>query len=227
MSFDIAVHFGTLVALSWYLRQELYTLLLAAGGRGEDAAAGRRLWLLLVVGSLPLAATGLLLRTEIEQTLRHISVIAVANLFFAGWLFRTWQKRTGTVNSPLNLSVRQALSIGLLQAFAVIPGASRSGLVLTGGLAAGLDAKAAVRFSFLLGLPALGGAFVLEWVRWEELARVDWLRALFAAALSGLVALVVLRNLTAWVERLGVVPFVLYRLILGAVLIVFFLQPLF
>lgn len=233
LSFDAAVHFGTLIALCWYLRAELRILAAFFAPDATRLAASRRLWLLLLVGTLPLLLGGLLLRDWVELYLRQLSVIAAANLFFAALLWRAWQASSrnregapGESGAELSaVRLRQALLIGCFQVFALIPGASRAGVTMTAGLYVGLPPATAIRFSFLLGIPALSAAFFAELWHWGEMAQLPLLPALGGAILAGLVALVMLRSLTAFVQRVGVMPFVIYRFLLGAMLLIFFLQP--
>ncbi|MGI9345405.1 MAG: undecaprenyl-diphosphate phosphatase [Gammaproteobacteria bacterium] len=242
--FDIALHLGTLVALSWYLRKDIGLLMRVRSADFSLRQHSRKLWLILLIGSVPLAVAGLSLRFIVEEYLRNIAVIASANLIFAALLFQVWKRylnsppdqafgdnaednssSDGAIDLAQKVSFRQAAVVGLMQVFALIPGASRAGLTLTAGLAAGLPVRLAVRLSFLLALPAILGAFLLESVR--SLYRADFSpallqSALFGACVSAVVAFFVLRYLYTWIQAVGVLPFVLYRLALGAVLLIFF-----
>ena len=116
-----------------------------------------------------------------------------------------------------------ALLIGLAQVLALVPGTSRSGVTMTAGLALGLDRTTAARFSFLLSIPAIAGASVFEL---RELLGaqmpVDWTLLLVGLGLSALSAWLCIRVFIAAVERIGMLPFVIYRLLLAAVLVVAF-----
>lgn len=226
LSFDIAVHAGTAAALAVHLRPELQQMLAGIGlGSVRYRSQGQRLLLLCIVGSGPLAAAGLSLRLWAEEALRGASVIALANLFFAALLWRSWAQRDEAGMQWQQLSLRRAFAIGLWQCLAIIPGASRSGVVLTGGLVLGLKPAEAIRFSFFLALPAICGAALAELLRWPATASVSAVQAIGGAALAGLVAWAVLRLFTGWVQRLGILPFVGYRLLLGGILMVWLLEP--
>ena len=231
LAFDTAVHFGTLLALCWYLRRELSHLTGVFAADTLRARASRHLWLLLLVGTLPLALVGFFTRSLVEESLRHVAVIAAANLLFAALLWRAWQKRQVADAGPEEsanlgaISWRQALAVGSLQVFALIPGASRSGVTMTAGFLLGLPAATAIRFSFLLAVPALLAAFVSELLRWQEVARVSLGASLMGVCISALMAFLVLRTFTALVGRVGMLPFVVYRLLLGAILLIAFVRP--
>lgn len=223
LSFDIAVHAGTLLALCLHLRPELAAMLAAPFNR-RSGAGGYRLWLLCILGSLPLLLVGLVARLWVEE-LRHVSVIAVANLLFAAVLWRSWVRRSEDGTSLEQLSLSSVFVVGLWQCLAIIPGASRSGVTLTGGLLLGLRPAAAIRLSFLLALPAIAASALAELPRWSQAAAVSPYQAVFGAVIAGLTAWVVLRLFTGWVRRVGMLPFVVYRLLLGGILVVWLLAP--
>jgi len=162
----------------------------------------------------------------VEALLRKPLVIAAATVVFALALWaaewRAW--RRPAVRGLDELRMRDALAMGCAQACAIIPGASRSGLTMTAGLLLGLSRTDTVRFSFLLAAPVIFLAAV--WQLWEltkapavhQVPPVDWPFLTLGTALAAAAAWLCIHTLLRWIERIGFLPFVLYRLLLGAVL---------
>ena len=216
--FDVAVHVGSLLAVVIYFRSELITL--AAGGlrwvsgQGWNEDAAMILWLALA--TVPAGMAGLLLGDFIEANLRSMLVIAVTTIVFG--LLLGWADARAAGGSQLSL--KTALIIGAAQTLAVIPGTSRSGITITAGLFCGLSRETAARFSFLLSIPIIAAAGLLQTL---ELATQDvgisWTLLATATAVSGLTAFACIAFFLRVVERIGFMPFVIYRLVLGLFLI--------
>lgn len=220
--FDVAVHAGTLCAVLWYFRDTLVEL-------SKSALPGRfsaksELWA-LSVATIPVVLAGLLFRDVVASEARAVTVIIVTTLLFglllgiADRLSRQSARRNGPV------SPRDALLIGLAQVFALIPGTSRSGVTITAALFLGYHPAAAARFSFLLSVPVIGGAVVLMLATMESgESSVSGGAAVTAFGLSALFAYATIKGFMFLVERIGLMPFVLYRLALGLVLWVWIIQ---
>ena len=220
--FDVAVHAGTLCAVLWYFRDTVINLAKsilpgAAGGQSE-------LWA-LVVATLPVVVAGLLLKDVIASDARAVNVIIVTTLLFgvllgvADRFCRRGAQRTGPV------ALRDALLIGLAQVFALIPGTSRSGVTITAALFLGYHPAAATRFSFLLSVPVIGGAVVLMLATMGSgESSLSGGAAFTAFGISAIFAYATIKVFMYWVERVGLMPFVLYRLALGLVLWVWIIQ---
>ncbi|MEM7046629.1 MAG: undecaprenyl-diphosphate phosphatase [Pseudomonadota bacterium] len=228
VSVDIAVHVGTLFALMLYFWRDFARLTLL---KRADRDEGLRLWGLLVIGTLPVILMGFVLhRTGFLHTLSARDgawIVAWGNLIFALplWLADRFggERRTLTAQTAKGTSRRfgwgQALLVGIAQVCALVPGASRSGVVMTAARALGLPRDQAARFAMLLAAPAIAGAGLLEGLRVLEAGDVDLTMAAVAAVLSFLVALITIRVFMVWVARIGFAPFALYRLALGVVLL--------
>lgn len=222
LAFDVAVHLGTLLAVLWYFRRELLAIVTAwlAGllGREHDAGQARLGWALLLA-TLPLIVAGPLLAGYVETVLRSPLVIAASTAFF-GLLLWVADRRPDQVSLDTGITLRMALVVGLAQVLALIPGTSRSGITMTAGLALGLDRTTAARFSFLLSIPAIAGAAVFELADLvASPAPVDWGllgTGLLVAAVS---AWLCIKAFIAFVERIGMLPFVVYRLVLALILV--------
>ncbi len=217
LAFDVAVHVGSLLAVVVYFRQRLAVLAvgwgrqLAGNGRSE---ASDLVWL-LALATLPAGLAGLLGSDFIEANLRSDWVIAIATIVFG--LLLGAADRWGS-HRLVAIGWRAALVVGLFQALALIPGTSRSGITITAALLLGYRREAAAEFSFLLSIPiiALSGLYMAAGLIGGS---VDWAVLIAAAALSGLAALACIALFMRWVERIGMAPFVLYRLLLGGALL--------
>jgi undecaprenyl-diphosphatase len=221
--FDVAVHLGSLLAVLWYFRRELISLatgcLRALTERRINDEA-RMTWY-LVVATLPVVAAGLLLIDLVAGQLRSIPVIACTTIGF-GLLLALADRRRGGEG---RMNLRTALWVGVAQVLAIVPGTSRSGITMTAGLFCGLDREQASRFSFLLSIPVILAASVLAGSEALEAGgSFDWQFALTGIAVSAVTAYATIALFLSWVQRIGFMPFVLYRCMLGAVLLLIWVQ---
>ncbi len=222
LAFDVAVHVGSLTAVVAYFRHDLREIMCAwlRQVRGGAVTAESRLAWLLAVATVPVGLAGWFFDSFIETHLRSVTVIAGTTIVFAvllGWADRKGA-RTGNLAS---LTLGAALVVGLAQALALIPGTSRSGITMTAGLALGLDRQSAARFSFLLAIPVIvlsGGYKALQLTAAHA---VPWGDLFLGAALSALTAWCCIRVFLAIIDRIGMMPFVWYRLLMGVLLLVF------
>lgn len=224
LAFDVAVHAGTLTAVVLYFRKELARMFVEwfASFGGRLTADARLAWAVLI-GTIPVGLAGLLFKDLIETQLRSPMVIAVATIVFG--LLLWYADRTGKRSkSEYGLLLCDVLVIGLAQALALIPGTSRSGITITAGLMLGLKREAAARFSFLLSIPVIFLAGSLETVEYLSEATIhDAQPLLIGALISAVSAYACIHYFLKLLERIGMLPFVAYRLVLGAVLVVLFL----
>lgn len=224
LAFDVAVHVGTLVAVVAYFRSELSAMTGAwiRSWRGQLNPEGRLAWGVLL-GTVPAGLAGLLFNDLIAQHLRSPLVIATTTVLFG--LLLWWSDVQGArTRDEHSLSWRDVLIIGCAQALALIPGTSRSGITMTAGLALGLSRDGAARFSFLLSIPIIvlaGGWETLKLV--QQPAATHWGALATGVALSALSAYLCIHLFLSLINRIGMLPFVIYRLLLGAVLFVLFL----
>ena len=226
--FDVATNTGTLAAVIVYFRRDLGELVRALwgelSGRGGVLVEGmpaRRLALALVVGTVPVAVAGLLIDEWVETAGRSALVIAITSIVFA--LALGLADRAGGKERQLaTLTLRDAFLVGLAQALALVPGTSRSGITMTAALALGYHRPAAARFSFLLAIPV--GLLVTGWdamnlvLGGDDGTRPEWGPLLVGLVASAASAYLVIGALLAWLRRQTMMPFVVYRLALGALL---------
>ena len=219
--FDMAVHFGTLAAVLVYFRRDLRRMLSAciSPPRTEVEAQRRHLAALIALASVPALVVGYFASDLIAGHLRDARVIAYATIAFG--LLLWWADVRGPKDRALErLDWKRALVIGLAQVLALIPGTSRSGITMTAGRFLGLDAHDAARFSFLLSIPviAAAGAFG-AWRVSQGAARVDWQEFGLGALIAAIMGWICIAAFLALVKRVGLLPFVVYRLVLGVVLL--------
>ena len=219
--FDVAVHFGSLLAVVVYFRDDLLGLirggleLTTPGPRSQRAT----LALGVALGTVPAAAAGIALAGFIEEYLRSPFVVVVTLSFWglAMALADFYCRRERTI---ADVTVRDAFLIGCAQALALIPGTSRSGITITAGRALGLQRQDAARFSFLLSAPVILLATGHETLNLLLAnAPIDWAQLGLGIGVSALVAYVCIDLMMRFVGRIGLVPFAVYRLALaGAIL---------
>jgi len=166
--FDVMLHFGTLLAVLFFFRKEVYDILkalLPRNLRGSDSddliSARRKMALLLVVGTGITGIVGLLFENQIHTLFTSVDIVA-AMLIITGLLLYLSDRKEGGDKKDKDLGFVDALIIGIAQACALIPGISRSGATITFGIFRGLTGETAARFSFLLSIPAIIGAAVFE-----------------------------------------------------------------
>lgn len=219
LSFDIATHAGTLVAVIAYFKKDLTRMTFSIIKPQASLADDRRLAFLLIAATLPIVIIGLISSDLIQQRLFTINSIALMNIVFAIVLLIAFT--SGPKNKNIKeITLMAAIFIGLIQVFALIPGASRSGTAMTAGLIIGLSLKDASKFAFLLGIPTILGALVFLSVDASiSSIAINYLHLLLGFVISAVVAFMTIKYFLKFVENIGVMPFVVYRLVLGIILI--------
>jgi undecaprenyl-diphosphatase len=220
--FDVAVHIGSLVAVLYYFRVEVKNMLkswlgsLAGGEADQDSLLA---WW-VIIGTLPAIIVGYLLQGPIEENLRSPWIIALASIGFGLvlWMADVRAQRTRT---EFELNLKDVLIIGCFQVLSLIPGTSRSAITITLGLMLGLTRQAAARFSFLLAMPVIFASGVLQTVRMvTEVHPIGWLDLLLGAVISALSAALCIHFFLRLIDRVGMLPFVIYRVLLGVAILV-------
>jgi undecaprenyl-diphosphatase len=227
---DVALHVGTLLAVVLYFRKEVGSMAVAWFGtiglgpeKNNNSFDGKLAWW-IIIASIPLGIVGLLGKDFIEENLRTAAVIAITTLVFGVLLGFADIKAKENV-SVEKLGFKGAMIIGLAQALALIPGTSRSGITMTLGLMLGLSKENAARFSFLLSIPAIvmtGGYLTYKLV--TSLEPVDWSTLGLGSVLAFFSAYACIHYFLILVSKVGMMPFVIYRMVLGAGLLWFVLS---
>lgn len=222
IAFDVAVHVGTLLAVIIYFRQDVGQLVVGWVNslRGQQSSYGTLAWM-LIVATIPAGLAGLLFAGVIETFLRSPWVIAATTIVF-GLLLLVADRTAKQNKDVMHLSWRQVVILGCAQAVALIPGTSRSGITMTAGLLLGLDRISAARFSFLMSIPiiVLSGGYQASKLLSEPEA-YDTFAIGFGAVLAFISALICIHFFLKIISRMGMLPFVIYRLALGLGLVVF------
>lgn len=221
LAFDVAVHVGSLLAVLGYFRRDVGDMLgswFESITERKHSEQSRLAWL-IILATLPAVFAGLVFNDFIEGQLRGAYVLATTTLVFGVLLGVA--DRYGRQSLVLaDIGVRMAVIIGLAQALALIPGTSRSGITITAALMMGLGRSDAARFSFFMSMPiiaAAGGYKFLELVTADE--PVIWSFILLGFAVSAITAYACISLFMSWIERVGMLPFALYRVALAAVIV--------
>jgi undecaprenyl-diphosphatase len=225
LTFDIALHFGTLLAVLLYFFRD-WLQILAAGfgvqwGPDSELRSNPRLLWFLAAASAPVGVAGLMLKDYAENSLRNPVVIGCM-LIAVGLVMAAGEQRGRLTRRIDSIRLRDALWIGLAQALAVVPGTSRSGITIAAGLFRDLDREAAARFSFLLSTPAIAGAALLAFLDLQAQggippeARTAFLLGVVLSALTGCAAIAFLLR---YLRTRSLRPFVLYRIVFGIIVL--------
>lgn len=231
-AFTAVIQIGTLIAAIAYFRDDVWRILKAVVTglvRGQPLATfDSRLGWMIAAGSVPIAVCGVLLHKYIKTTLRSFYVIS-ASLFVVAVLMEIAERvmlrrlQTHIAQKELNeVTWRDSLLIGIAQAFAVIPGVSRSGSTITAGLFRNLSRPTAAKFSFLLSLPAIFGAAIEELIdEREKLTASDQhtIALIVATVVSGVVGYLSIAFLLKYLRTRTTRVFVIYRIALAAILL--------
>lgn len=223
LPFDMAVHLGSLLAVVLYFRQDLRNMALgwaASLHRGSVRSAGdnpdARLAWWVILATIPVCLVGFVLHDAIEVHARSAVIIGFSMIGF-GLVLGYADKRQRGARSEYQLSLRDAMLIGLAQVLALIPGTSRSGITMMAALLLGMSREGAARFSFLLSIPVTALASGLEATKLLQIAQeVDWQGLAAAVLFSAAAAYACIHYFIAFIQRIGMQPFVIYRIVLGS-----------
>lgn len=225
LTFDVALHLGTLIALSLYFWRDIldmtYNFIGSISGKGLHSSGSRLPWY-IIIATIPAALAGKTLEEPIEKIFRQSPVLICSFLIIFG-LILAFADTNGAKRWKLDrLTLKSAILIGLAQCLALIPGVSRSGITITAALFIGYNRETSARFSFLLSLPIVFGAALLKvgglmktGIPEREIAPL--LIGVASSALFGYLSVVFLLKL---VQRYSLYPFVWYRLAAGVVFLV-------
>ena len=223
---DIAAHFGSLLAVLFYFRHDLKKLIngwIQSFGQSNTNNEDARLAWLILWATLPIFIVALLVQAYLIPHMRNAVVIGVASIIF-GLLLWHADKSGKQIRDSKELYMRDALLIGVAQAFALIPGASRSGVTMTAGMWLGLTRVEAARFSFLLAIPTILAAFLYgTYKATQHEVMIHWGITLSVIVCSATVAFLCIHWFLKFVSKIGMLPFVIYRIALGGILLFFYL----
>lgn len=216
--FTVIIQFGAVLAVMWLYRVKIYRV---AAGLASDRDS-QRFTVMLLLAFLPAAVAGVLFADFVKRVLYETPVVFAA-AFIVGGVVMLIVERARPVPQVFEADqtpAPRALAIGLFQTLALIPGASRSGTTIVGGMAMGLDRRAAAEFSFFLAMPTMAGAFAHDlWKVRHDLAPERALEIAIGFVMAFLAALLVVKPFLRFVGRAGFGPFAWYRIVAGAVIL--------
>ena len=213
---DIFAHFGTLIAVIFYFREELKEII-----KNLNLSKKNNLGLNLLIATLPIAIAGFMSKDFIEMNLRSEDVIFWTTLIFG--LVLIFSNNLSIDQKNLNqISLRDSLLIGSFQVFALIPGSSRSAVTMIAALLLGYTKYDAAKFSFLLAVPTLFLVFTSELVDLsQESTNISYFNLTYVASISFLSAISCIHILLKFIEKIGFVPFGIYRIFLAGFILIF------
>ncbi|AQW85040.1 undecaprenyl-diphosphatase [Campylobacter pinnipediorum subsp. pinnipediorum] len=220
--FDVAVHIGTLFAIVFYFRNMVFSALkdfFCSIKLKKNVGQSRLVWA-VGFGTIPAGIIGLLIKDIVEDYARNGLIIAFTTIIFGIILFFADKKNGNKQESDIDIKI--ALVIGLAQAFALIPGVSRSGVTISMALLLGFSRVASANFSFLLSIPIiiLAGAVKLLKINSSDVIVSDLLIGMFV---SGISAYICVKLFISIISKISMLPFVVYRILLGCFLLFWFL----
>lgn len=227
VAFDAVLHLATLLAVIFFFRSRVVSLLKALFSRSSDSDTKlrSRFAILLALSILPAGVIGFFFGDWLEESGRATIIVAANMIIWAVLLFAAekYARRNAKTTDSYHVSNGQMIAMALIQAAALIPGTSRSGSTMTAGMFAGLRKKAAAEISFLMSIPVIaisGGLKFIEILTTPQ-TNIQFLPLVVGfvtAALSGLFAIWFLMRI---IEKWSFTPFVLYRIIIGILILIF------
>ena len=226
LAVDVALHAGTLLAAMAYFYRDVGLILVGARDivRRQPSAPANLVWVLMIASLPVLLAGAILVVLGVTDALRKPEIVAWASIVFAIplWLAdRKHATRSSDIKASergdvQTISPRHALIIGLAQMLALIPGASRAGVTIMAGLYLGFDRTQAARFSMLLAMPVIGAFALVGLVDLVQASALEALgMALVAGLLAALFAFATIHMFLKITRKIGLLPFVIYRIGLG------------
>ena len=221
LAFDVAIHLGSLAAVVIYFYDDIKQLTICWSRslfNGQSSPESRLGWH-IILSTMPAALAGLIFSDFIELHLRTILVVAVTTIIF-GLALGLADYRSSKSKGIYAFTWKSALFVGCAQALAFIPGTSRSGITITAALFLGFKRTAAVKFSFFLAIPIILLSGLYKASQLAEQSEILWRELAIGSLLSFVAAYVCIHFFIGLIDRIGMMPFVIYRLILGAFLLI-------
>jgi undecaprenyl-diphosphatase len=224
LAFDVALHVGTLLAVLYYFKSDIFELLkdFLENIKTRKVVGQSTLTWGVLIGTIPVGLAGITFNDFISEQLRSPLVIATTTLIFG--LVLLLSDRVSGQKSEAKITLKVAILIGIAQAIALIPGTSRSGITMSAAMLLGFSRVASARFSFLLSIPVIvlaGGLKIIELI--EANVTVNWGELLSAVVLSAISAYVCIYFFLKLISKSSMLPFVIYRLALGLFLFMVFI----
>ena len=222
-AFTAVTQVGTELAVVIYFRQDIARILKAwfssLTKKSERANPDAKMGWYVIIGTIPIGIAGLAFKSSIETTARNLWLVA-ATLIVMGILLGLADRYARHTKSETDINTKNAILFGLGQALALIPGVSRSGATITAGLAMGFKRDVAARYSFLLAIPAVFASAALTAGDISSDSFVNWPATIVATIVAFVVGYFVIASLMKYLQTRTFLPFVIYRIALGALLMV-------
>jgi len=216
--FTVMIQLGSILAVMWLYRQRIWDVVTGLPTKPE----ARRFALMLFLAFLPAVAIGLVSAQYVKDELYHrLDIIAWALILggFAMLAIEKWRPKTD-VTDAAETPIGRAIGVGVFQTLALIPGVSRSGATIFGGLVLGLDRRAAAEFSFFLAMPTMVAAFIYDFMQVKDHITGDRIAEIAVGfVFAFLSAALVVKPFLDFVTRVGFGPFAWYRIVFGAILL--------
>ena len=218
---DVSLHFGSLLAVLIYLRKDLFTILLDTISKKRKEKKGFRLLINLVVSTIPVVIIGFTISYYKIDIIRSIEVIGWTTLIF-GILLGIVDKNPKVIRKLTDIKLKDSIIIGLAQTLALIPGVSRSGIVMTSGLYMGFKRYEASKYSLLLSIPVIIAATSLESISlYMEKGFFLNNDMIIGVTVSFVTAFLTVTLFMQWINKASLKIFVIYRVILGIMILIF------
>ena len=215
LSFDIALHAGSLMAIIIYYRKEI-TKIMSISDEGIQYLK------LIIIGSIPLPIIGLLFVDIVSENLRTINTIAFMTIVFALLLYFAERRNYENKNSFATLSFFTIIFIGFMQTLAIMPGVSRSGIVITAALLLNYSREDSIKIAFLLSIPAIFMATVYQSMQLYEVGNIEILNEhLLGMILSFIFSYITIHLFISTINKISFTPYIVYRIALGLLLLTF------
>ena len=215
LSFDIALHAGSLMAILIYYRKEV-TKIMSISDEGIQYLK------LIIIGSIPLPIIGLLFVDIVSENLRTINTIAFMTIVFALLLYFAERRNHENKNSFATLSFFTIIFIGFMQTLAIMPGVSRSGIVITAALLLNYSREDSIKIAFLLSIPAIFMATVYQSMQLYEVGNIEILNEhLLGMILSFIFSYITIHLFISTINKISFTPYIIYRIALGLLLLTF------
>ena len=215
LSFDIALHTGSLIAILIYYRKEV-TKIISVSDEGIQYLK------LIIIGSIPLPVIGLLFVDIVSENLRTINTIAFMTIVFALLLYFAERRNHENKNSFATLSFFTIIFIGFMQTLAIMPGVSRSGIVITAALLLNYSREDSIKIAFLLSIPAIFMATVYQSMQLYEVGDIEILNEhLLGMILSFIFSYITIHLFISTINKISFTPYIVYRIALGLLLLTF------
>lgn len=222
LTFDIALHFGTLLAIGVFFFWDFIKMIQKGFTKGVRDDDGKILWY-LVAATIPAAIAGVLFEDAIENVIRSNYVVIALALAIMGVIIYLADKYSKQTKDIKKMTLKDAIIVGCSQVFALIPGFSRSGTTIAAGRILGLDRESAAKFSFYLSAPVVLGAVVLQLIKGSALSVIAANLGTFVLGIlvSFVIGLLCIKYLLKYLQKHNFKIFMVYRVVLAIVVLVY------